>query len=77
MRRKVDLRRLTPWKQRLVALTVVAAVVLSAWLLGGVRSIPTWVSRFVLPLLGLFYILALAYTVRARLRERRGPRRAE
>jgi 4-hydroxybenzoate polyprenyltransferase len=77
-RRRVDLRRLPRWQQYVIALTVTAAVVAAAWLVGRGEPVPGWVSGWLVPALGWLVLAvgggALAIRLLDRLRRDR-PRR--
>jgi peptidoglycan/LPS O-acetylase OafA/YrhL len=73
-RRKVDLRHLPRGTQYVIALTVVAVVVAAAWIVGQDRPVPTWITRFLVPALGVLYLVLTSVAVGSWLRRRRGPR---
>lgn len=54
---KIDLRRLPSWLQYLISLSVVALVVGAAWFVGRDEPIPRWISHFLIPGLGVLYII--------------------
>jgi hypothetical protein len=75
-RRRVDLRRLPLWQQRILALAVTAAVVVAAWLVAGDEPVPAWASERLVPALGWLVLLIAAGALVAWLwRRHRGPRR--
>lgn len=71
-RRKVDLRRLPGWAQYVIALSVVAVVVTAAWIVGGDRPVPVWITRYLVPALGVFYLILCAIALIGWARRRGG-----
>ena len=62
-RKKVDLRVLPKWLQRLIALAVVAVVAGAALRVRGVQPIPEWAQTYLLPVLGVTYFALLVYVI--------------
>lgn len=55
----IDLRRLPTWLQYLIALSVVALVGGAAWLAGRDRPVPFWITHYLVPALGVIYLVLL------------------
>ncbi len=71
-RRKVDLRLLPGWMQYVIALSVVAVVVTAAWIVGSDRPVPAWITRYLVPALGAFYLILCAIVLAGWARRRGG-----
>jgi hypothetical protein len=63
-RKRVNLKTLPAWLQYLIALAVIAAVAAAAWIVGKDKAIPSWITNYLIPILGWSYIvLALCVIV--------------
>jgi peptidoglycan/LPS O-acetylase OafA/YrhL len=66
--------RLPRWVRWTLALTIVAAVFMAAWVVGRDDPIPEWISRGLVPALGWAYLVLLAvagvHLIRKRLARR-------
>jgi hypothetical protein len=57
---RVDLKKLPTWKQYVIAIVVVTIVVVTAWMVGRNRPVPTWLNHYLVPFAGWFGIFAIA-----------------
>jgi hypothetical protein len=67
--REIDLRKLPVRLQYLIALTVVAIVTIAAWLVGRNRPIAYWITHYLIPILGVSYIVLFTFVVLRRIRK--------
>ncbi|MFL5496199.1 MAG: hypothetical protein ACJ8DC_17575 [Gemmatimonadales bacterium] len=72
-RRRVDLRQLPPRQRYAIAIAVAAVVVALAWLVGRNRPVPPWVTGYLVPALGIAYLILTAVAVIDRIRRRPRP----
>jgi Na+/alanine symporter len=63
---QIDLRRLPVWLQYVISLTVLAIVVALAWFVGGHKPAPYWIAHYLVPILGVTYILLVLYVILSR-----------
>lgn len=68
---RVDLRRLPGWLRYTIALIVVAVVVALAVTVGGDTEVPGWVSKILIPALGVIVLLVVADGIIRAVRRRR------
>ncbi|MDT5062506.1 MAG: hypothetical protein QOH63_2965 [Acidobacteriota bacterium] len=66
---KIDLRTLPRWLQYVIALTVVAIVTIAAWLVGRNRPIAYWITHYLIPILGVSYIVLFTFVILRRVRK--------
>lgn len=59
----IDLRRLPVWLQYVISLTVVGIVVALAWFVGGHKPAPYWITHYLVPILGVTYIVLVVYVI--------------
>lgn len=62
-RKRVNLRALPVWIQYLIAIPIVAFVFAAAWFVGRSEPIPLWITEYLVPLLGVLYIILLLVVV--------------
>jgi hypothetical protein len=62
-RKKVNLRTLPVWVQYLISLAVITIVVTAAWVVGKGRAIPSWITEYLIPILGWSYIVLLLFVI--------------
>jgi hypothetical protein len=60
---RIDLRKLPAWLKYLVSLAVIAVVVGAAWLVGGDRPAPGWLTNRLIPALGWVYLALCVYVI--------------
>lgn len=60
---KVNLHALPAWLKYAVALVVIALVVGAAWLVGGDRPTPGWITNRLIPVLGWVYLALCVYLI--------------
>lgn len=70
-RRRVDLGRLPGWLRYTIALIVVAVVVVLAITFGSDTEVPRWVSKILIPALGVIVLLVVADGIIRAVRRRR------
>ena len=68
---KVDLRTLPGWLQYCIALSVVAVVVAAAWVVGRDDPVPGWIADYLIPILGVAYLVLVVVVVATHLLKRR------
>jgi hypothetical protein len=66
---KIDIRRLPVRLQYLIALTVVAIVTIAAWLVGRNRHVAYWITHYLIPILGVSYIILFTFVILRRVRK--------
>jgi hypothetical protein len=66
---KIDIRRLPVRLQYLIALTVVAIVTIAAWLVGRNRPVAYWITHYLIPILGVSYIVLFTFVILKRVRK--------
>lgn len=59
----IDLRRLPVWIQYVISLSVVAIVVVAAWIVGRDRPVPAWITHWLIPILGWIYLMLVAFVI--------------
>ena len=69
----MNLRQLPTWLQYLIALTVVAIVVIAAWLVsrGAPTSASNWIVHTLAPILGWLFIILVVFLIILRVMKRR------
>jgi hypothetical protein len=66
-RNRVDLKTLPVWFQYLISLTVIAIVSFTAWIVGHNKPNPTWITNYLIPILGWLYIVLFTYVIGSRI----------
>lgn len=64
-RKHVDLHVLPTWLQYLIALTIVAIVVIAAWLVshGAPTPASNWIAHTLAPILGWLFIILVVFLI--------------
>ena len=69
--KKIDLHRLPPWLQYLIAIVLVAIVAAAGWYFGRDRPVPHWIEHYLIPGLAWFGLLLIVLAVADWIRRRR------
>lgn len=64
---EIDLKKLSVWIQYTIALSVTAIIVTVGWFVGRNQPVPTWLTTYLIPVLGWLYIVLLSYVIISRL----------
>jgi len=62
-RDKINLNALPRWIKYLISSTVIAVVVVAAWIVNGGRPAPNWILHGLVPVLGWIYLGLVAYLI--------------
>jgi hypothetical protein len=63
----IDLKKLPIWMQYTIALSLTAIVVFVAWMVGGDKPVPVWLTKYFIPALGWLYIVLFSCLIISRL----------
>ncbi|HJZ82517.1 MAG TPA: hypothetical protein VKD91_19290 [Pyrinomonadaceae bacterium] len=62
-RDKINLHLLPTWLKYLISLSVIAVVVIAAWIVNGGRPAPNWMLHGLIPVLGWIYLGLVGYLI--------------
>jgi hypothetical protein len=60
---EINLHRMPTWLKYLISLSVIAVVVIAAWIVNGDPPAPNWILHSLIPVLGWIYLGLVGYLI--------------